>query len=224
MEPFPATSRRSVVVFQAHAGAPVAPGRDTYEAARVAAEVGLIAAGADGEMSSVEIEALVAEARANTTLEAHERLRVEAFIRSIQATPPRLQSALKRAGQMSAAQRLAVAEAAITAVMADGRAEASEVRFLERLHKALHLPVETMHAALHKRASGAPGRPVAVTAEDRRPGVPLPEEVREDSGLAGSGRIALGPGPALPHPGGNQRRLTSPVRRLLGGGGACALH
>lgn len=170
----------SVVVFRASAGAPIAPGRDAYEAARLAAEVGLIAATADGELSAVEIEALVTEARANASLEAHERLRIEAFIRNVQVTPPRLQSALKRAAQLSAAQRLALAEAAVTAVMADGRADASEVRFLERLHKALQLPVEAVHAALHQRASGMPSRLVAVTAEERVPGVPLPEQDQEN--------------------------------------------
>ena len=162
-----------VVAFRAAGGAPVAPGQSAFEAARLALEIGVLAAAADGEVTPAELEALVADARKASRLEPHERLRLEAFVRSLVGEPPRIQAALKRAGALPADRRGAIAGAAIVAVLADGRTTAEEVRFLERLHRTLQLSPEAVHAALHQRAA-ARDEPVPVVAEDLPPDLPLP--------------------------------------------------
>lgn len=162
-----------VVAFRAPGGAPVAAGHSAFDAARLALEIGVLAAAADGDVTPTELEALVAEARRAPRLEPHERLRLEAFVQSLAGEPPRIQAALKRAGALPAARRAAIAGAAVGAVLADGQATADEVRFLERLHRTLRLPPEAVHAALHQRAAER-DEPMAVAAENLPADVPLP--------------------------------------------------
>lgn len=162
-----------IVAFRAPGGAPIAAGHTAFDAARVGLEIGLLAAAADGEVSAGELAVLFAAARRAPGLAAHERRRLEAFLHGQAAEPPRLQAAVKRAAGLDAEGRAAIAEAALGAVVADGHADADEVRFLERLHRSLHLPAGQVHAALHQRAA-ARQAPVIVAAEDLPPDLPLP--------------------------------------------------
>lgn len=141
------------VIFKADRGAPVAPGRAQYDHARLAAEVGILAAAADGELTRDEIDALTTGLRSNRELEPHERLRLEAFILAMQASLPSLKVAIKHAKGLPASRRTDVLRHAATAIMADGRADASEVRFLERLYKAFGLSPEAAHSVLHQAAT-----------------------------------------------------------------------
>jgi hypothetical protein len=169
----PAGADAKVVAFRAPGGAPVAAGHLAFEATRLALEIAVLAAASDGDVTPAELEALVAEAHKAPGLEPHERLRLEAFVRSLAGEPPRIQAALKRAGALSADRRTAIAGAAVGAVLADGQATADEIRFLERLHRTLLLPPEAVHAALHQRAA-LRDEPLVVAAEDLPPDVPLP--------------------------------------------------
>jgi hypothetical protein len=170
----------ALVAFRAAGGAPVPSGHQGFEAARVAMEVGALAAAADGELTQTEIEGLVAEARRATRLEPALRLRLEAFVRSIATNAPLLKAAMKRASALPRDGRRAIADAAIGAVLADGTATGGELRFLERLHRTLDLPPEAVHAALHQRAA-ARDEPVPIAAEERPPDIALPTEpVRAD--------------------------------------------
>jgi hypothetical protein len=169
----PTGADAKVIAFRAIGGAPVAPGHSAFEAARLALEIGVLAAAADGDVTPAELEALVAEARRTQPLEPQERLRLEAFILSLAGSRPRIQAALKRAAALPADRRAAIAGAAVGAVLADGQATAAEVLFLESLHRALQLPREAVHAALHQRAA-ARDEPVPVAGEDLPPDVPLP--------------------------------------------------
>lgn len=169
-----------IVAFRASGGAPVAASHSAFDAARLALEIAVLAAAADGEVTPAELDSLVAEARKAPRLEAHERIRLEAFVRSLAGERPRIQAALKRAGSLPAEGRAAIASAAIGAVLADGQATADEVRFLERLHRTLQLPPESVHAALHQR-SVTRDEPVSVAAEDLPPEIPLPAEDRPEA-------------------------------------------
>jgi hypothetical protein len=175
-----------IVAFRAMGGAPVPTGHHAFEAARIAMEVGALAAAADGEVTPAELDALVAEARRGTRLEPPLRLRLEAFVRSIVADSSRLQAAMKRASSLPRAGRRAIADAAIGAVLSDGTATVGEVRFLERLHRTLDLPPASVHAALHQRAA-ARDEPVPIAPEERPPDIALPTEpVRADLHQRGS--------------------------------------
>lgn len=167
----------TVVVFKADGGAPVAPGRAEYEHARLAAEVGILAAAADGEVTREEMDALTDSARSNMSLQVHERLRLEALVRAMQASQPSLQVAMKRAVQLPAARRAEMLGHAAAAIMADGKADASEVRFLERLHKALGLQPAAAHSVLHQAATRGRDGPIRVAAAHIVAGATLPPDL-----------------------------------------------
>jgi hypothetical protein len=89
---------------------------------------------------------------------------------------------------MSPEKRSAIAAAAVGAVLADGRATADEVRFLDRLHRTLQLPPESVHAALHQQAV-ARDETVTIAAEDLPPDLPLPSV--NTSAVSGAGTLGI---------------------------------
>ncbi|WP_439548909.1 TerB N-terminal domain-containing protein [Falsiroseomonas sp.] len=152
-----------VVLFAAAGGAPVDPERPPFVAAKAAMEVAMLAAVADGELGADEFEALLADARAMAGLEPAERLRLDALVWTLreQARPT---AALKRAAALPEAERRVIAAAAVSAILADGVASPREVAFLERVHRSLGLPVEAVHATLHKGAGPRPKPSATVPA------------------------------------------------------------
>ena len=179
-------SRGLVALFRAAGGGAIEAGRAPFETARTVLEIGVLAALADGSITPEELNALVTQARTAQGLHPHERLRLEAFVRSLAAEPPRLQAALRRAAALPPDGRAAIAHAAVGAVLADGDAHGDEVRFLERLHRGLQLPIEAMHASLHQRTATRDG-PIVVAGEDFSPDIPLPSE----PAVTRSGGVAL---------------------------------
>ena len=65
-------------------------------------------------------------------------------------TAPKSQKLLKKLETLELTERQAVARSAIAVVLTDGRVTPEEVRFLERLYKALRLPVDDVYSALHR--------------------------------------------------------------------------
>lgn len=159
-----------VVLFAAKAGAPVDPERPPFVAAKAAMEVAMLAAVSDGELGASEFEALLADARAMGGLEPAERLRLNALVWTLRDRA-RPSAALKRAAALPEAERRVIAAAAVSAILADGMASPREVTFLERVHRSLGLPVEAVHAALHKGA-----------ASHSRPSIAMPTAAAAVSG------------------------------------------
>jgi tellurite resistance protein len=159
-----------VIVFQADAGAPIDPDAPRYLRARAVIEIAMLAAVADGGVTPLEFEAVLADARSLPDLSAAELARLQAFawtLRDKAQNGP----ALKRAAALPLDARRDIARAAIVAVLADGQATRNEVAFLERLHKTLGLPEAAVHAALHQGAAAALRRPHKDTV---RPGSDRP--------------------------------------------------
>ncbi len=147
-----------VIVFQAEAGAPIDAAAPRYLRARAVIEIAMLAAAADGGVTPLEFEAVLADARGLPDLSAAELARLQAFawtLRDKAQNGP----ALKRAATLPLDARQDIARAAIVAVLADGQPTRNEVAFLERLHKTLGLPEAAVHAALHQGASGDLRRP-----------------------------------------------------------------
>lgn len=142
-----------VWTFRASDGAPVDPGRAAYLQFRGLIEINCLAAASDGTIAREEIEAVLVSLRTATTLSAAERARLIAYALSLQLDPPKQQAVLKRLAGRPLVEREACSRAALAAVMADGYAAPAEVTFLERLHKALSLPVEGIYTAIHRTAA-----------------------------------------------------------------------
>lgn len=164
----------AIVLFKGATGAPAQTGA-TFIAARTLVEIALLAAASDGEVVPAELDQVATDLATLPELSADERRRLSAHALWLSRDPPRLQAALKRLGALPANATRAAIQAAVSTVLADGRVLPVEVRFLEKLHKALGLPQDEAYAALH-RGTGRADEPVTVAAAEHTAGVPIPSE------------------------------------------------
>ncbi len=164
----------AIVLFKGATGAPAQTGA-TFIAARTLVEIALLAAASDGEVVPAELDQVATDLAALPELSVDERRRLAAHALWLSRDPPRLQAALKRLGALPANATRAAIQAAVSTVLADGRVLPVEVRFLEKLHKALGLPQDEAYAALH-RGTGRTDEPVTVAAAEHTAGVPIPSE------------------------------------------------
>lgn len=169
----PATGGR-VLLFKASGGAPVDGEAASYKAARTMLEISAMAAHADGEVAEAEFTAIRTDLRNATGLSEIERARLLAHASILLKDGPRQQSALGRLAKLPDAEKRQAAKSAVAAVLADGHASPTEVKFLEKLYKTLGFPVDDVYASLH-RGGVEVDAPVAVSKAEPSRGVPIPE-------------------------------------------------
>lgn len=164
-----------VFLFKAPRGGPVDPERPAYRSMKAQVEVAVLAAAADGEASGEEMQRVIAGIKAGADLGGVERARLISFAVTIFNSPPKQAKVLKRLSERTAAEREAIAKAAVAIVGGNGTVQPDEVRFLEKLHKALGLPKERVYSELHKAVPPS-DEPVAISLERRQAGIPIPKE------------------------------------------------
>src|SRR5262249_41910316 len=155
------SSTGAVILFRSEGGGRVDANAPTYIAARTLVEITALAAAADNEIAPEEIEAIHADLQAIEGLSPVERKRLMAQAAALLTGPPKQQGAFQRLAKLGKLDRERVTDAAIGAVLADGRVTASEIKFLERLYKALGLPREELYQALH-RGGANHDEPIAI--------------------------------------------------------------
>lgn len=159
-----------MVLFAGRCGAAPSGDRTAYAATRAKVEIAILASASDGEVVQSELDQISTDLEAEPALSPEDRRRLLAHALWLSRDLPRQQSALKRLSTASGDLRAAAARSAIAAVVADGRILPAEVRFLEKLHKALGLPEGEVYAALHRGTitdAGSP--PVAANDGAARP-------------------------------------------------------
>jgi tellurite resistance protein len=166
-----------VVLFKASLGGPIDGERADYQTGRTLVEVAVLAALADGEVVGAELDAISNDLQSLVAITALERQRLTAQTLVALETPPKHQAALNRLVKLPADQRSRIAQAALSAVLADGRVAPAEVRYLEKLHKALGLPQDSVYSALH-RGVVTEDEPVTVLAASWAAGEAVPAEVQ----------------------------------------------
>jgi tellurite resistance protein len=164
-----------VFLFNAPGGGPVDSERPAYRSMKAQVEVAVLAAAADGEASGEEIQLVIAGIKEGVDLGGVERARLISFAITIFNSPPKQARVLKRLADRSPAERATIAKAAVAIVVGDGTVQPDEVRFLEKLHKALGLPKEQLYSELHKAVPRS-DEPVAISIEQRQAGIPIPKE------------------------------------------------
>lgn len=130
--------------------------RAEYRAARTMVEIAVLAALADGVVVEAELQAIVADLARIAALDDSDRRRLRAHAHALVANPPKLRAATKRLLELSEAEKTAVIDAAVHAVLADHRVLPAEVRFLEGLYKALGKQQDEIYARLHAGNGAAP--------------------------------------------------------------------
>lgn len=165
-----------ISIFHAADGCPVDHERPAYASAKGMVEVAVLAAASDGQVDQTEMAALERRLRGTLDLSNGEIERLLAHARALAADPPKIRSALKKLSEVAPTRRSKLAEAAIEAVLADGRVQPEEVRFLEALHVALGLPAANLYSALHRGAED--DEPVTVVEARPERDVALPAEAK----------------------------------------------
>lgn len=178
-----------VIIFKADGGGKVDAERPGYRAVKAQVEVAVLAAAADGDASADELKRVVAGVRDAPGLSPIEQARLIAYAATVFNSPPKQDRVMRKLGERSADERTAIADAALAIIAGNDSVDADEVRFLERLHKALGLPKERVYSALH-RASPQQGadEPVAISREVRAEGVPIPVSEKPPAALPESTR------------------------------------
>ncbi|NNE40163.1 MAG: hypothetical protein HKN14_04505 [Marinicaulis sp.] len=173
-----------VVLFEAKGGVIDADG-DSYRAAKTITEICALAAGADGEIAQEEIEHLKSEILSVPGLSVDERQRLFAYAKALCRNVPRHQPILKKLSKADEGTRETIARSAIDAVLADGRVETAEVKYIEQLFRSLGFPPEDAYAALHRGAAGS-DEPIAVRPAAPESGAPVSPPPEAKSAQAAS--------------------------------------
>ncbi|MBJ3786361.1 tellurite resistance TerB family protein [Devosia sediminis] len=162
-----------VVLFKSSGGGPVDGEAAAFSAARAMVDVAALAASADSRIDGGEIEAITGDIRNMAGLGGVERARLIAYATTLLADTSMHKFALNKLKTLDASARLSVLNSATGAILADGHASPAELKFLERLHKAMGLPTEGVYAMLH-RGAVVIDEPVPVAPERRTAGIPIP--------------------------------------------------
>ncbi|WP_152950513.1 MULTISPECIES: TerB N-terminal domain-containing protein [unclassified Brevundimonas] len=171
------TSDSQVVLYRAAGGGPIDCEQPAYRSVRTMAEISAIAAISDGEVVSAELDQIEAVIRAATDLRPEERTRLSAYAMWLLQDRPRQLAAITKLSKLPVPLRTEAARAAVASVLSDGRVQPAEIRFLEKLYRALGLPQDEVYATLHR---GPASRDEPVTVAEAAPaakdGVAIPQE------------------------------------------------
>ncbi|RAH95938.1 hypothetical protein DLJ53_33610 [Acuticoccus sediminis] len=181
--PVTLTPNGQTVLFKAPHGGPVDAERPQYNAARTMVDVSVLAAAADGDIHEAEFRSVRDEIWSFDGLAEAERIRLSAHAILLLKDAPRQQAVMKRLAGLPKEEARRVTEAALSAVLADGHVDPSEIRFLEKLHKALGLPEADVYASLH-RGQVVVDEPVSVIPEERSSGEAIPPAPVPEMGIA----------------------------------------
>jgi tellurite resistance protein len=180
-----------VFVFKAPDGGAVDSTRLPFRAMRAQVEVAVLAAAADGEASYEELQRTIARIRAAADLSGVEQARLIAFAVTTFNSPPKQARVMRKLAETSESERQAIADAAVAVIGGNPNVDASEVKFLEQLHKSLGLPKDDVYSSLHRAAAAKSDDPVPISEEKRTPGIPIPKREVPQTPVASTGRINI---------------------------------
>ena len=164
-----------VILFKAPGGAIIDAEKVAYKSAKTMVEVSALAAWADGDIDTGEYETVKNELRSMPDLSMAERMRLLVYAGLLLKDAPRQQAVMHKLSKLSETERTNVAQSAIRSVLADGRTSPGEVKFLEKLYRALGYSADDIYAALH-RGSVVIDAPIMLVPEEAAPGVKIPKK------------------------------------------------
>lgn len=163
------------VLFKAPGGAKIDSEAPAFLAARARVDIAILAAASDGKIDVAEFDAVKAEIRAMDGLGSSERARLIVYANTMIRDTPSQQAILNKIKKLAHSEKEGIIRSATAAILADGHVAPDEVKFLERLYRALSRPVEGVYATLH-RGSVVVDEPVAIMPEMRTTGIPVPPQ------------------------------------------------
>lgn len=135
-----------------------------YQAASVTLDLACSVAMADGKPHANELRLLMKQIDGWTQLTEAQRKRLRARLRMAIDEPPSLGSLRNKLDIIPVEGRRAIAHLLSTLAQADGTVDASEVRLLEKIYKALGIDTDVAYSDLHTAAAAPPTKAPAAVA------------------------------------------------------------
>lgn len=145
----------SVVLFGQPAQDTKAGAGAEYQTAALTLQMGSALAKADGEFGEREIEFLRVRIDEWERLTAAERRRLHAHLQLLVADTPTLAALKKKLEPLTMAARESVAAFMVTLAQSDGFVSPDEVKFLEKIYKALGIEPDRVFGDVHAAGTGA---------------------------------------------------------------------
>src|SRR5665213_164035 len=164
-----------VVIFRADQGGSIDPKKPSYQRMKIQVEVAALAGAADGSATADDLQSIIANIKAAPDLTRIEGLRLIAYAVTIFKSPAKQERIMRRLAECGETERRAIAMVAVSLITKENHVDPKQVRFLERLNKALRLPKDKIYSDLY-RASAAPDEPITISPENRIPGIPIPKQ------------------------------------------------
>lgn len=194
----------AVTIFKAPGGAKIDPARAELPAARILVEVAVLAASVEGNDEKAGVRSVLADVESLPSLTPAERLRLFAYVYHLSRQEDAKASGWQRLAARSLEERERIAQVAVGALAADGRIEASEIKFAERLYSALGIPSQRLYSDLHKQIGDEP-RTVSAADSDSG-GVTIPARPTKET----NSRPSRPNGHILPDQVDDRHRTTAP--------------
>ena len=137
-----------------------------YQAAALTLQLASAMAQADGDFNEREVAHLRAEVEGWAHLMPAERRRLQAHLQWLTASPPTLASMKKKLEPLPSTARETLAAFMATLAQSDGFVSPDEVKFLEKVYKALGVETKRVFSDVH--SIGAGGAPVSVQQAERQ--------------------------------------------------------
>jgi len=157
----------SVVLFPLStpdAGAELGP---QYQTIALTLQLGAALAQADGNFSAQEISHLRAKVDGWSHLKPAERTRLHAHLQWLVANPPTLTTLKRKLEPLDSSARETIAAFTVTLAQSDGYVSPEEIKFLEKLYKALEIEPKRVFSDI--QAAGTGGiTPAAATKPTKR--------------------------------------------------------
>lgn len=164
----------TIVLFRLNDDQAVDPDKSEYQIAKTMIEVTALAAAADGGVNETELETMRCDVNSMTDLTATEKQRLAAYAKLLAVDTPRQAGVMNKLSKLAASERIRVANSAIASVLADGHADPAELKFLEKLYRALDLDADELYSAVHRGAIIVDDSVTIIPAESVS-GVPIPK-------------------------------------------------
>lgn len=137
-----------------------------YQTAALTLQLASAMAQADGDFNEREIAHLRTEIEAWSHLTPAERRRLQAHLQWLTGSPPSLASIKKKLEPLPVSAREALAASMVALAQSDGFVSPEEVKFLEKVYKALGVEPKRVFSDVH--AIGAGGTPVSTTQAEKQ--------------------------------------------------------
>lgn len=137
-----------------------------YHTAALTLQLASAMAQADGDFNEREIAHLRTEIEAWSHLTPAERRRLQAHLQWLTGSPPTLASIKKKLEPLPVSAREALAASMVALAQSDGFVSPEEVKFLEKVYKALGVEPKRVFSDVH--AIGAGGTPVSTTQAEKQ--------------------------------------------------------